>query len=119
MVKLVVKNISFISGMPTDITDDMVDIMVILEDNSSYMFEVTTPQALANYMIIHKQKFVDPDYPAIIVSELTETVIKEAIQAFINELDDGFWFKLYSSTLYFTTDDLDLIIDRHNKEEEN
>lgn len=42
--------------------------------------------------------------------------MKEAIEEFLTEQDDGFWFKLYYSAPYFTIDDLNLIIDRHNKQ---
>ena len=103
----------------TDIYDGWLDVFVTLEDDDSeYSFEVTTPQALASQMDRTKQKFVEPDFPCIIVRELTGPVIKEAIEAFLNdeEAEDDFWFKLYHSIPYFTTDDLNLIIDRHNKE---
>lgn len=63
-----------------------------------------------------KQKFLEPLYPFIIVRELTSAVIKEAIEAFIIEEEDGFWFKLYYSIPYLTIDDLNLIIDRRKKE---
>lgn len=55
-------------------------------------------------------------YPFIIVHKLTSAVIKEAIEAFILEEEEGFWFKLYDSIPYLTTDDLNLIINRHKKE---
>ena len=62
------------------------------------------------------QRFLEPVYPFIIVRELTSAVIKEAIEAFIIEKEDGFWFKLYDSIPSFTIDDLNLIIDRRKKE---
>lgn len=60
-----------------------------------------------------KQNFLEPLYPFIIVRELTAGVLKEAIEAFIVEEEDCFWFKLYTSIPYLTIDDLNLIIDRH------
>ena len=112
-----VKSISFMSGMPTDIYDGSVDVFVTLEnDDSKYWLEVTTPQALASHMDERKQRFVEPLYPFIIVRELTPAVIKEAIEAFIIEEEDGFWFKLYHSIPFLTIDDLNLIIDRREKE---
>ncbi len=113
-----VKSISFLSGEPTDIYKGSADVFVNLEDDDSkYLLEVTTPQALASHMDERKQRFVEPLYPFIIVGELTPAVIKEAIEAFIIEEEDGFWFKLYETIPYLTIDDLNLIIDRRNKEE--
>lgn len=63
-----------------------------------------------------KQKFLELLQTFIIVQELTPEVIKKAIEAFIIEEEDGFWFKLYYSIPYLTIDDLNLIIDRNEKE---
>jgi hypothetical protein len=112
-----IKNVTFMGGSPTDIYDDIVDVLVTLEnDNSRYWFEVITPQALISDMEEKNQKFFDPSYPFIIVQELTETVIKEALEAFINEDENSFWFKLYHSIPLLSNDDLNLIRERHNKE---
>ena len=116
-MKTKVKSLTFMSGEPVDIYDDSVDVLVTLEgDDSEYWLEVTTPQALASHMDERKQQFLEPLYPFIIVRELTSAVIKEAIEAFIVERQDSFWFKLYYSIPYLTIDDLNLIIDRHKKE---
>ena len=116
-MKTKVKSLTFMSGEPVDIYDDSVDVLVTLEgDDSEYWLEVTTPQALASHMDERKQQFLEPFYPFIIVRELTSAVIKEAIEAFIVERQDNFWFKLYYSIPYLTIDDLNLIIDRHKKE---
>ena len=80
------------------------------------MFEVTTPQSLASHMDERNQRFFEPFYPFIIVRELTPAVIKEALEAFLTEDEDGFWFKLYDSIPSFTIDDLNLILDRRKKE---
>ena len=112
-----VKSVTFMSGAPIDIYNGSADVFVTLEDDDSkYWLEVTTPQALASHMDERKQRFLEPLYPFIIVRELTSAVIKEAIEAFIIEEEDGFWFKLYYSIPYLTIDDLNLIIDRHKKE---
>ena len=112
-----VKSVSFMSGAPIDIYNGSADVFVTLEnDDSKYLLEVTTLQALASHMDERKQRFLEPLYPFIIVRELTSAVIKEAIEAFIIEEEDGFWFKLYYSIPYLTIDDLNLIIDRHKKE---
>ena len=112
-----VKSVTFMSGAPIDIYNGSTDVFVTLEDDDSkYLLEVTTPQALASHMDERKQRFLEPLYPFIIVRELTSAVIKEAIEAFIIEEEDGFWFKLYYSIPYLTIDDLNLIINRHKKE---
>ena len=115
-----VKSVTFMSGAPIDIYNGSADVFVTLEDDDyddcKYLLEVTTPQALASHMDERKQRFLEPLYPFIIVRELTSTVIKEAIEAFIIEEEDGFWFKLYYSIPYLTIDDLNLIINRHKKE---
>ena len=112
-----VKSVTFMSGAPIDIYNGSADVFVTLEDDDSkYLLEVTTPQALASHMDERKQRFLEPLYPFIIVRELTSAVIKEAIEAFIIEEEDGFWFKLYYSIPYLTIDDLNLIINRHTKE---
>jgi hypothetical protein len=112
-----VKSVTFMSGAPIDIYNGSADVFVTLEDDDSkYWLEVTTPQALASHMDERKQRFLEPLYPFIIVRELTSAVIKEAIEAFIIEEEDGFWFKLYYSIPYLTIDDLNLIIDRRKKE---
>jgi hypothetical protein len=112
-----VKSVTFMSGAPIDIYNGSADVFVTLEnDDSKYLLEVTTPQALASHMDERKQRFLEPLYPFIIVRELTSAVIKEAIEAFIIEEEDGFWFKLYYSIPYLTIDDLNLIINRHKKE---
>ena len=113
-----IKSVTFMHGVPDDIYDGCADVFVTLEDDDDfeYLFEVTTPQALASHMDERKQKFLEPHYPFIIVQELTPAVIKEALEAFLIEEEDGFWFKLYDSIPSFTIDELNLIIDRQKKE---
>ena len=114
-----VKSMTFMDGAPIDIYDGWADVFVTLEDDdndSKYWFEVTTPQALASHMDERNQRFLEPVYPFLIVRELTPAVIKEAIEAFLIEEEDGFWFKLYDSIPSFTIDDLNLILDRRKKE---
>lgn len=105
-------------GAPNDISNDYVDVFVTLEDDNDteYWFEVTTPEALSSQMDERNRTFLEPSYPPIIVHELTVPVIKEAIEALLIEEDDAYWFKLYYSSAFLTTEDLDLIIDRHLRE---
>ena len=46
-----VKSITFMSGAPIDIYNGSADVFVTLEnDDSKYLLEVTTPQALASHI---------------------------------------------------------------------
>ena len=97
-----VKSVTFMSGDPIDTYNGSVDVFVTLkDDDSKYLLEVTTPQALASHMDKRKQRFLEPLYPFMIVRELTSAVIKEAIEAFIIEEEDDFmfyWLLNYCST---------------------
>ena len=66
-----------------------------------------------------KKKFIEANYPSIVVKELTPLVIKEALESFLAQEKNGFWFKLYHSIPYLTINDLDFITDRHYKEIED
>ena len=78
---------------PTDLVNDCLDVFVILEDDYcndrfSYFVEVTTPQFLSTLMEKYESDFLPPGYPYIIVSKLTDEIIRAAIQAFIDTEDD-------------------------------
>ena len=86
-----VKSVTFMSGKLIDIYNGSADVFVTLEDdNFNYWLKVTISQALASDMDERKQRFLKPLYPFIIVRELTSAVIKDAIEAFIIEEEDGF-----------------------------
>ena len=79
--------------VPRDLVEDCLDVCVTLEDNSSYLVEVTTPEFLI--VLMENGKFLLPGYPYIIVSELTDEIIRAAIQEFIDAEEDSYWLKLY------------------------
>jgi hypothetical protein len=89
---------------PTDLVNDCLDVFVILEDDycsdefSSYFVEVATSQFLSALMGKFESDFLPPEYPYIIVSKLTDEIIRAAIQAFIDTEDDSYWLKLYHVT---------------------
>lgn len=116
MEKSKIKSLLFVSGKPSDVNNGWSDVIVTLEGGDDYFFEVTTPQTLVSDMEKCKDNFLRPDYPFLIVRELTPMVIKEALEEFISEREDAFWFKLYHSIPFFTVEDLNFIIERHNKE---
>ena len=98
-----IKKIEYLVA-PKDLLNDAVDVLVDLEDDSDefgYVVEVTTPQFLLTIMEKEKSAFLSPDYPCIIVSKLTDDIIRAAIESFINPKDSGniyeelYWLKLY------------------------
>ena len=98
---------------PIDIHNDCLDVYVTLEDDDfEYSLEVGTPEFFSSYMTKRNQNFFEPSYPFIIVRELRIEVIREAIEAFINESEDGYWFKFYHSVACLTMDDLSSTINR-------
>lgn len=117
MSKNKIKNITIIGEDSANISEGCVDVYVTLKnDERTYFLEFTTPQALTSEMVENKKGFVEPRFPFLIVQKLTPEIIREAIETFLVEDADGFWFKLYSSTQYLTTDNLDFVINRDQKE---
>ena len=91
---------SLSSGAPRDIFNDALDVFVSLEDDYCtngfcYFIEVTTPKFLSTVMEKENSTFLSPNYPCIIVSKLTDDIIKVAIESFINLDDQARWLKLY------------------------
>ena len=43
--------------------------------------------------------FYEPGLPWIVVQKLTKEIIQEAIEAYIEDRPDGYWFKLYHFAL--------------------
>jgi len=110
---------------PKDLLNDAVDVLVDLEDDSDefgYVVEVTTPQFLLTIMEKEKSAFLSPDYPCIIVSKLTDDIIRAAIESFINPQDsidsddEVRWLKLYHVIPKLTIKEIDEILYRKKQE---
>ena len=106
---------------PRDIFNDALDVFVSLEDDYCtdgfcYFIEVTTPQFFFTFMEKKKMKFFSPNYPFIIVSKLTDDIIRAAIESFINTQDDLYWLKLYHITVALESEDIDEILYRKKRE---
>ena len=74
-----IKKIDYLTR-PTDLLDDCLDVFVFLEDDYctdgfGYLVEVTTPQCLSGLMEKSQNDFLEPGYPYIIVSKLTDEII--------------------------------------------
>lgn len=103
---------------PQDLVNGCLDVFVTLEDDSFYFVEVTTPAFLTVLMEEEEGKFLSPGYPYIIVSKLSDDIIRAAIQKFINEEEDSYWLKLYHITATLDIKDIDEILDRRKEKEE-
>ena len=53
-----------------------------------------------------KSDFVPAGYPYVIVSKLTDEVIRSAIQEFIDAKEDSYWLKLYHVTATLKIEDI-------------
>ena len=112
---------------PRNLFEDTVDVLVTLEDEYCndgfcYFVEVTTPQFLLTIMEKEKSAFLSPDYPCIIVSKLTDDIIRAAIESFINPQDSGniyeelYWLKLYHLIPSLEMEDVNELYDRKKQE---
>ena len=111
-----VKEIKYLTP-PTDKMNDCLDVFVVLEDNYctnefSYVVEVATPQFISAFMKKSKSDFLEPGYPYIIVSKLTDEIIQAAIQAYIDTEDDSYWLKLYHIVPTLDIEDINEILYR-------
>ena len=114
-----IESISYLSVTPSDINNEFVDVWVKLEDDDfTYCLEFTTFNSLQSKMGTKKLNFIQPDYPCIIVRELTIEVIKETLEAYLKEEKNRFWLKLYHVIPFLTINDLQFLIDRNLKESE-
>ena len=101
----------------SNLVNDSLDVFVTLENDDSYLVEVATPQFLSALMEKAESDFVPAGYPYIIVSKLTDEIIRAAIQEFIDAKEDSYWLKLYHMTATLKIEDINEILDRKEKEE--
>jgi hypothetical protein len=110
-----IKEISYFDPR-VDLENDCLDVFVTLENDACYLIEVTTPKFFYTLMEREKSDFVSPSYPYIIVSKLTDNIIRAAIQEFIDTKEDSYWLKLYHITAILKIEDINEILDRKEKE---
>ena len=111
-----IKEISYLDPR-VDLENDCLDVFVTLENDACYLIEVTTPKFFYTLMEKFKSDFVPAGYPYIIVSKLTDEVIRAAIQEFIDAKEDSYWLKLYHMTATLKIEDINEILDRKEKED--
>ena len=83
-----------------DVFNSNIEVFVTLQDEFTLTIIVGTPKNLQYLMEKDKKKFYGPGLPWIIVQKLTKEIIEEAIKAYINDMPEGYWLKLY----YFATE---------------
>ena len=110
-----IKEISYLDPQ-VDLENDCLDVFVTLENDAYYLIEVTTPKFFYTLMEKFKSNFVPPSYPYIIVSKLTDDIIRAAIQEFIDTKEDSYWLKLYHMTATLKIEDINEILYRKEKE---
>ena len=108
-----IKEIEF-ETPPEDLINGCLDVFITLEDNSLYFVEITTPQFLQ--VLMGESKFLPPQYPYIIVSELRGEIIKAAIEEFISAEENSYWLKLYHVTPTLNIEDIHGILNRKKQE---
>lgn len=91
-----------------EIDNDNIDIFVELEDGNNYTVVVATPKNIAGLMEKNNKSYFDPGPPMIIVSELTEKNIIDALKSFCE--GDAYWLKEYYLSGVFSIDILDEMI---------
>lgn len=106
-----IKKISYLDPK-VDLENDCLDVFVTLENDDYYLIEVTTPKFFYTLMEKFKSNFVPPGYPYIIVSKLTDDIIRAAIQEFIDTKEDSYWLKLYHITATLKIEDINQILYR-------
>ena len=104
-----IKEIRFLDEVK-DVNNDNIDVGVVFKDNHSYTVIIRTPQNLLQEMEEEKTNFVEPGTPTIIVKKLTDEIITEAIEAYLD--DDGYWLKLYHLIPKLDIEEIDEILDR-------
>ena len=110
-----IKEISYLDPL-VDLENDCLDVFVTLENDDYYLIEVTTPKFFYTLMEKIKSDFVPPSYPYIIVSKLTDDIIRAAIQEFIDTKENSYWLKLYHMTATLKIEDINEILYRKEKE---
>lgn len=103
-----VKEIRFIDKIK-DIYNDNVDVAIEMEDGYTYILTAATPQDLLE--AVKHENYIQPNAVNIIVKELTEEIIAEAIQAYAE--NNQYWLKLYQ----FADSDIDIsVLDKAQQE---
>lgn len=78
-----------------DTFNSNIEAVIIFDDGLTVTMIVGTPKNLEYLMAKFQTNFYGPGLPWIIVRELTEKIIYEAITAYFEKRPNGYWLKLY------------------------
>lgn len=68
-----------------DIQNDSIDVCVNCEDGRAFTFVFITPESLSNMMATENTRYVDFRFKFIVVKELSEKIIEEALDELMAE----------------------------------
>lgn len=109
-----IKEISYLDPIE-DAENDCLDVRVTLENNDYYYVEVATPKFFYTLMKRFNRNFLPPYFPYIIVEKLTNKIIRDAIQEYIDADEDAYWLKLYHVAATLEIKDLNQILEQKKK----
>ena len=116
MEKIEIKSIEY----PTKLENinkysDNIDIFVETQDGINFTMTICTPQFYYDYMNKEQINYIPAGPPDIIVKELNEEYIFQALQDYCK--DKGYWMKAFfllgETTGCFSVDEMDKIIRRY------
>jgi len=88
--------------------NDNIDIFVELEDGNIYTLVITTPNNIKSLIEKSNQDFFDAGPPMLIVRELTERCITNAVNSY--SMGEAYWLKEYHLSGSFTIETLNEMI---------
>ncbi|MCR4651427.1 MAG: hypothetical protein K5662_06695 [Lachnospiraceae bacterium] len=89
--------------------DDNIDVFVWTEEGKVLTVTVCTPQFYVSYMDKEGLDYVPAGPPDIIVRELTDEIIRDAIQEYCR--DNGYWLKTYFLQGNYSLEEMNMMID--------
>ena len=92
--------------------NDNIDVFVETTDGTRYTLTVCTPQFYYSYMDKEGLNYVPASPPDVIVKELTDENIMQALQSFCE--DEGYWMNAYcllGRCTVHTADEMDRILE--------
>ena len=93
--------IEFYAVSPEKSFNTNVEVSVTLKkDGFTLSVIVGTPDNLKYLMEKEKSNYYGPGLPWIVVKKVTEEIVQEAVEAYMEDIPDNYWLKLY----YFATD---------------
>ena len=93
--------IEFYAVSPEESFNTNVEVSVTLKkDGFTLSVIVGTPDNLKYLMKKEKSNYYGPGLPWIVVKKVTEEIVQEAVEAYMEDIPDNYWLKLY----YFATD---------------